>query len=81
MKSLQLDLVLHVQVTRILTSIEKCHVTHRPSCPHGTTSNKAFTLVWNRGVKRQSSQMDFIPFLSDELRPRMVLSTAHPALA
>ena len=28
--------------------------TYRPSCPHGTTSNKAFTLVWNRGVKGQS---------------------------
>ena len=29
-------------------------VTHRPSRPHRTTSNKAFTLVWNRGVKGQS---------------------------
>ena len=35
---------------------------HVPSCPHGMTSNKAFTLVWNRGLKGQSSLM--ILFLS-----------------
>ena len=45
---------------RILTSIFVD--TPDSSCPHGTTSNKAFTLVWNRGVKGQSLLM--ILFLS-----------------
>ena len=40
------------------------HVTHRFSCPHGTTSNKGFALVWNRGIKGQSLLMDFIPVSS-----------------
>ena len=40
------------------------HRTHRFSCPHGTTSNKAFALVWNRGVKGQRSLMIFIPVSS-----------------
>ena len=41
--------------TNLNLRMKKCHVTHQPSCPHGTSSNKAFTLVWNRGVKGQCS--------------------------
>lgn len=36
-------------------------ITHRPSWPHGTTSNKKFTLVWNSDEKGQSLLMNFIP--------------------
>ena len=48
-------------------SPQMLNVTHRPSCPHGTTSNKATTLVWNRGLKGQSSLMILLLSLAASL--------------